>query len=128
MAGGVFYPRAPQGGLKGPVPPESVPLPPDTPIILNRDEGFSQGNVRAKKITTEPQRILDANPERKYLLMVNTTITTVYLGFDNNIDTATPQGIPLASSGGSYEPLKTPKGEVWAVAAADTTIQVAEGI
>lgn len=43
------------------------------------------------------------NPERAYLLIVNSGANTVFLGFSRDADVNT--GLPIAGSGGFYEPI-----------------------
>lgn len=51
--------------------------------------------------TTGGTLIVDANPQRIGLILVNTSTQTVYLGHDTNVTTA--NGIPLLTNGNLTE-------------------------
>lgn len=75
--------------------------------------------------STSSAKVLNANPDRKYLLIINVgaTAVTIYFG-GANVSSA---GVVIGA-GGNYEPSKVPTDVIWAKAASGTpSLNIIEG-
>lgn len=81
-----------------------------------------------RAIGASVERLVEANPNRRYCLIVNNSVNVLYLGLGNSSVSASV-GIRVVSSGGWYEINSTNlwKGEIYALgSAAGTTTSVTE--
>jgi len=77
-------------------------------------------------VGTTPQRILVANPDRVVYSILNFSSNDVYIGYDKNVSTTgKTKGILVKANGGGMED-EYHKGEVWAIATAETEVTVVE--
>ncbi|RLG47480.1 MAG: hypothetical protein DRN92_03135 [Thermoproteota archaeon] len=82
--------------------------------------------VISLKVGITPQRILVRNPDRVVFSILNYSSYDVYVGYDKNVSTTgKTKGILVKANGGGMED-EYHKGEVWAIATAETEITVVE--
>ncbi len=93
------------GGVVDDVP---VGIAPPTPTV--RQARFVN---LAATVGTVAVQLLAANQKRTYLIIVNTSATTIFITFDRPASIST--GVPIVSNG-NYEPLTPPVSSVWAIA------------
>lgn len=77
-------------------------------------------------VKTVPTRLLVANDKRKVYSIHNDSTVNVYVGYDKEVATSGPKrGILVRPNGGAIED-EFHKGEVWAIAEAETEVTVVE--
>jgi len=87
------------------------------PTNLTRSVGASGFHIN-RDIGATQEEVLPHNPERKYALLVNDSVNTIWLSL--GAPAAANQGIRLNAQGGAYEINSTNlfKGRIYAVASA----------
>jgi len=77
-------------------------------------------------VKTVPTRLLVSNPDRIAFMIINDGTTDVYVGFDSEVATSgVKKGVKVAANGGFWA-YEFHKGELWAIATAETEITVVE--
>lgn len=70
--------------------------------FIERKYGGAVGELTAvESVGTTAAEVLRNDPERVFVLMVNLSVNTIYVGFDQRVSSS--RGIVLASNGGSYQ-------------------------
>ena len=78
------------------------------------------------KVKTTPTRLLTANPKRAAFMIINSSGTDVYVGFDSQVSTTGIKKGVLVGANGGYWAYEYHKGEVWAIASSETEITIVE--
>jgi len=70
-------------------------------FIEQKYGGATAETVAVESVGVTQSRILRNDPERVFALLVNLSLNTIYLGYDQLVSSS--RGIVLASNGGSYQ-------------------------